>query len=176
MRPSRARAVCYSAHGLMRRSFVVLTVLIHASCIDPVHNDAVDALGPEESGVRPGPTHRPGQPCRTCHGSDGPANPEMTVGGTVYAVRGGTDPAEGVSVALTDAKGATYATTSNSVGNFYVWKRDWDPIFPLQIAISDGNGVNAVMVTKIGRDGACATCHRGSGDALHMPGVYLRAQ
>src|SRR5207249_3431097 len=37
------------------------------ACGDPVHDDAVAALGPEAPGVRPGPTPRPGQPGLTCH-------------------------------------------------------------------------------------------------------------
>ena len=140
----------------------------HASCIDPVHNDAVDALGGEVNGIHPGPTHRAGQPCLTCHGGDGPGSPEMSVGGTIYAVRGGSDAVSGVTISLTDAHGVQRSLTSNSAGNFYVFKTEWDPAFPLTVSVSDGT-THQEMTTTVGRDGACATCHRGGGDARHSP-------
>jgi hypothetical protein len=31
------------------------------------------------------------------------------------------------------------------------------------------------MRTPIGRDGSCASCHAGDGDAWRMPRVYLEA-
>ncbi len=159
----------------MRRSLLLFFVALGMGCIDPVHADAVDALGPEAAGVRQGPTHRPGQPCLTCHGGDGPGEPDMSVGGTVYAVRGGSTALPGVTVRLTDAKGSQWSSVSNSVGNFYVFKEEWDPVFPLTVALRYGDE-SAEMRTPIGRDGGCATCHRGTGDARRMPAVYLRAQ
>lgn len=146
-----------------------------ASCFNPVHDDAVDALGPEINGIRPGPRHRAGQPCLVCHGGLGPGSPEMSVGGTVYLARGGTEAASDVAVLLTDAKGATRTLASNDVGNFYVWKSDWDPAFPLSVSVSRGSDQQK-MESVIGRDGACATCHRGQGDATHMPAVFLRSR
>jgi hypothetical protein len=154
---------------------VVLAAALHASCIDPTHDQAVDALGPEVAGVPRGPTHRAGQPCLTCHGGSGPGAPEMAVGGTIYAARGGTTPLEGVRVTLTDAKGAQRTTSSNVVGNFYVFKSAWEPEFPLSVALSYGDE-RLEMKTPIGRDGACASCHRGAGDREHMPAVFLRSQ
>lgn len=160
----------------MRSTLAALVLAIAgSSCVDPVHDDAVDALGDEAPGVRPGPTHRPGQPCLTCHGGDGPGEPEMSIGGTVYAVRAGTEGIADVSVIVTDAKGGERELTTNSVGNFYMFKSEWEPVFPLTVTVA-GAGAEARMKTTIGRDGACATCHRGAGDARRMPGVYLRVQ
>jgi hypothetical protein len=155
--------------------FVVVSVGLHASCFDPTHDDSVAALGDEVAGVPRGPTHRHGQPCLTCHGGKGPGAPEMAVGGTVYAVRGGTAPLAGVSVTVTDAKGEQRSVTSNTVGNFYVFKSDWDPVFPLTVVLAS-DSETAEMTTRIGRDGSCATCHRGTGDQGHMPAVFMRSQ
>lgn len=154
---------------------VAFAVVVLVSCIDPTHDEAVAALGPEVAGVPRGPTHRAGQPCLTCHGGSGPGEPEMAVGGTIYEVRGGTVPLEGVTVTLTDARGAQRTTASNVVGNFYVFKSDWEPVFPLSVALTYGDE-RVEMKTPIGRDGACASCHRGTGDREHMPAVFMRSQ
>lgn len=159
----------------MRRPLILAAALFYASCMNPVHDDAVEALGGEVRGIPRGPTHRAGQPCLTCHGGDGPGEPDFVAGGTIYAVRGSSVPAPGVSVKLTDARGSTVATRSNQVGNFYVLAREWSPVFPLTVTISDGAD-EVPMQTPIGRDAACASCHRGTGDAQHMPGVYVRSE
>ncbi|AKV02281.1 hypothetical protein AKJ09_08944 [Labilithrix luteola] len=153
---------------------IVLGVAL-ASCDDPVHSDAVDALGPEVAGIPRGPRHRAGQPCLTCHGGDGPGSPDFSFGGTVFLVRGGTQGVPGVTVLLKDARGATIARSTNEVGNFYIQKSEWSPVFPVFATISYA-GEERPMATRIGGSGSCATCHRGSGDAQHMPGVFLRDQ
>jgi len=155
--------------------FAALTLALGASCYDPVHSDAVDALGPEADGIPRGPRHRAGQPCTTCHGGSGPGSPELSVAGTVFAVRGTTVASAPVTVTVTDATGATRSAATNEVGNFFITKSDWAPVFPLHVAI-DGDGAHKNMVTTIGRDGGCATCHRGQGDTTSMPGVFLRDQ
>lgn len=147
---------------------------IHASCIDPTHDSSVAALGPEVAGVPEGPTHRPGQPCVLCHGAIGPGEPEIVVGGTIYETKGDPKPAPDITVTLTDAKGTQRTTTTNSVGNFYVLKSAWEPVFPLSVGITNSQGANAEMESKIMRDGSCATCHRNAGDQHHMPAVFLR--
>jgi hypothetical protein len=61
------------------------------------------------------------------------------------------------------APGVTRTACSNSAGNFYILASDWTeplPVFPLTprvnvTATSNGTG----MVSLIGRDGSCATCH-----------------
>lgn len=142
-----------------------------ASCLDPVHDDAVAALGPEANGVREGPTHRPGQPCLTCHGGDGPG-PDFAVAGTVYETRNGTTPLPDVTVLLRDSSGATRTLLTNSVGNFYLSAKQWTPAYPI-FAELHYQDVEKKMVTRIGRNGGCAECHR-AGDRSQMPPVYLR--
>jgi hypothetical protein len=143
------------------------------ACYDPVHLDAVADLGPETPGVPVGPNHRIGQPCTTCHGGAGPAKLELSVGGTLFTVRGGAQPLAGGVVTVTDPLGDSRTLTSNPSGNFYVAKGDWDPAFPLSIVL-EAEGVRKTMLTNIGRDGSCANCHRGAGDGTYMPGVFLR--
>ncbi len=143
-----------------------------SSCLDPVHQDAVDALGPETNGEHPGPTHRRGQPCLTCHGGSGPGSPDFAVAGTVYAVRGGSDPAPGVTVTITDLNGTAKSVITNSAGNFYITRDSWRPVYPLSVSLSDGTKTKA-MFSHVGGDGSCATCHRGGGDNRHMPAVYF---
>jgi hypothetical protein len=158
------------------RAFVFFAcALALVSCIDPVHDDAVTALGGEASGVRPGPTHRPGQPCLVCHGGHGPGSPEMSVAGTVVGTRGSTQGVSGVTVTLTDATGVTKTLRSNGAGNYYFFKTEWDPAFPLSASVASGS-TQQVMKSQIEREGSCATCHAGTGDATHMPAVFVGVQ
>lgn len=160
----------------MRASLAVVPALVlaasAASCMDPVHSDAVDALGPEAAGVPEGPTHRPGQPCTVCHGGSGPGSPEFSVAGTVYVTRDARDPAIGADVVLTDARGASRTFRTNEVGTFYSSKAEWVPAFPLQVTVSYG-GTSKPMKTLVGGDGGCARCHRDPEDSGHMPHVYV---
>lgn len=142
------------------------------SCLDPVHSDRVDALGPEAAGTGPGPTHRPGQPCTTCHGGDGPGSPEFAFAGTVYATRTGTGPASGVDVVFTTANGRTFTARTNEVGNFYVPRTDFDVPLPVHVKLVSGSVTNE-MTTRIGGNGGCAFCHRDPAGATQMPHVYL---
>ena len=158
----------------MHARVLLLVCLLAASCIDPVHSDAVDALGPEANGERSGPRHRAGQPCFTCHGGSGPG-PDFAVAGTVYAVRGGSDPLPGAVVAITDAAGSTQRLATNEVGNFYLRASLWTPAFPLHVQLEYGDAKKE-MTTRIGRDGGCASCHIGAGSAKSMPAVFLRDQ
>jgi hypothetical protein len=151
----------------------LLVAAFAAACIDPVHRDAVANLGPEDPSVAPGPFHRPGQRCTTCHGGDGPAESEFSVAGTIFAVRNGSSPVPNAVVTVTDALGVTRKLPSNEAGNFFVRKRDWDPAFRLHVVV-EADDIRKEMATSIGRDGACATCHSEGGDATFMPGVYLR--
>lgn len=166
------------ARGLLFIAIAMLGASGTASCFDPVHSDEVAALGPERRGVLPGPNHRPGQNCRTCHGGRGPGSPELSIAGTIYSARGILEPLSGVTVALVDATGATRSVTSNEVGNFYISAASWSPTFPVLVGLhdrrADENGVKE-MVTPIGDNGACAFCHYGAVDEpTHMPPVFLR--
>jgi hypothetical protein len=155
------------------RALVLAVGTLGTSCYDPVHQDAVAQLGDEDPKVPKGPLHRPGQPCTTCHGGNGPADLELSVAGTVFTVRGSSDPLADVVVTVTDSTGASRTANSNAAGNFYLAKNDWAPAFPLHVTL-DSNGDHRVMISRIGRDGGCATCHHGQGDSMSMPGVFAR--
>lgn len=167
-RTASAAALAFGALGL--------------SCVDPVTDDAVAALGPEAPGVKEGPTHRPGQPCLTCHGDTGPGSPKMAVGGTVFQDSADGSPGQGgVTVRMTDATGRFEDRITNSVGNFYVFLEEWQPVWPLQVMLTRDVEVEREIevdgkkqtiketVTKKstmssllnGRVG-CATCHKGA--------------
>jgi hypothetical protein len=169
------------------RSLAVVAVMLggaaSASCIDPVHSDDVAALGGEVSGVREGPTHRPGQPCLVCHGGKGPGSPEFELAGTIYEFRdvpsGGV---EGVEVRITDVTGKVVTLQSNRAGNFYREKDRQTLYYPLNVELNDSRITDAPvgvkkMLTPIGRNGACAFCHVNNLNAAdkttHMPHVYL---
>jgi len=145
--------------------------LIIASCMNPVHDEAVIALGDEAPGVRKGPLHRPGQPCLTCHGGDGPG-PDFETAGTVYERRGETAPAANVVVNLEDSTGQKHTVTTNTAGNFYVETRRFTPTYPLYVTLTRGD-TKQEMTTRIGRRGGCADCHRAGGSQALVPAVYL---
>jgi mono/diheme cytochrome c family protein len=142
----------------MRALSIFLALSVVAACGDPVHDRAVEALGPEKPGVPKGPLHRAGQPCLTCHGGDGPGSPEMEFGGTAYAFEGDPAPAAGAAVRLLDANNRTYDVTANCAGNFWVPKGAFGGTFPMTAAVSVG-GLSRVMTTQMHREGACADCH-----------------
>jgi hypothetical protein len=156
------------------RAVAVLVPLVLATCsLDPVHDEAVSDLGPETAGAPPGPLHRPGQPCLVCH--DGStAKPAMSVAGTVYAVVGGGAPFSGATVSLTAEDGSTASASTNTVGNFYVLRDAWQPLYPLRVTVSYG-ALTSAMSTLIGRSGSCATCHVDPPTRLSAGRVYLAA-
>jgi hypothetical protein len=152
------------------------------SCNDPVHDAQVDALGAEPAGETPGPKHRPGKPCLTCHGGQGPADLELSVAGTIYATAAPDSPPL-VNATVTiydatqnaDAGGVPHTFVTNGAGNFYASRSDWSPVFPLHdISIKAQNlDTPTLMHTNIGREGSCASCHfdpRGNDSRGH---VYL---
>jgi len=156
-----------------------VAIVLGAACANPVHADAVAALGDEAPGVSPGPDHRPGQPCLTCHGGDGPG-PDFAIAGTIYETRGRNKPLEGVAVTLTDANRDTRQPVSNSVGNFYLRAEQWSPTFPVFVNLNyadpaTGKNVSIDMLTRLGGNGGCAFCHHGAdNEPSHMPPVFLR--
>jgi hypothetical protein len=159
----------------MRHSLLALAtaLALFGACGNPAHDDAVAALGPEAPGVTPGPTHRPGQPCLTCHGGLGPASEQFSIGGTAYetqrlpladgAPASTSPPLVGATVQLTDSSeltdasdassgSATQTTTTNSVGNFFILESDWAPVFPIgglaanhQIQICQGSCASSTV-------------------------------
>jgi hypothetical protein len=152
----------------------VLVLCGLGACADPVHDDRVEALGGEDPNVEPGPLHRPGQPCVTCHGNKGPAESEYSVAGTVYTLLRDKQPAADVWVLLGDIKGSVFSITTNQAGNFYVEKSEWDPVYPLQVKINRGT-ISKQMFTHIGQTGSCADCHLDPPGATSPGHVYLAA-
>jgi mono/diheme cytochrome c family protein len=150
-----------------------LLIALAAACYDPVHEDDVASLGNEVPGVPEGPLHRPGQHCTTCHGGDGPGDPQWSVAGTIFAYKGQTKPEVGATVTVTDKNGAQIVLTTNEAGNFYVEKDVWNPAYPLHVKISVP-GITRSMDSSIGRDGGCAACHRGVGDRHYVQQVWMR--
>ncbi len=128
---------------------------------DPVHSNAVDALGGEAPGVRTGPTHRPGQPCLLCHDGKLGDPPPFSVAGTIFLTPNDPRAANGVdgaSVVITDATGDARTFATNQAGNFYVPVSEWTPTYPLRVRVTYRT-YDVTMTSHIGRDGSCAGCH-----------------
>ncbi|HTB78897.1 MAG TPA: hypothetical protein VK762_36895 [Polyangiaceae bacterium] len=143
-----------------------------AACADATHDEQVQALGGEAPGVAAGPEHRPGQPCLVCHGGEGPASSSFSVAGTVYALFKESAPAVGAQVQIEDITGAVFRAPTNAAGNFYVTTSQWQPTYPTQMQVSLMAATNQ-MLTHVGRDGSCATCHQSlSGPSSPGP-VYV---
>ncbi|MEZ4297846.1 MAG: hypothetical protein R3B70_23015 [Polyangiaceae bacterium] len=149
--------------------------MLLASCANPVPDAYIEDLGEEVPGVPQSDIHRPGQPCLLCHGPYKGVEPEMTVAGTIYGypfdlgVKGGDPiPVEGVIIELSDSFGNSppEPPKTNCAGNFYLTKEQWNPAFPLRVAVrypvpGDEDGERVSMGTRISRDGSCAGCHTG---------------
>ena len=160
---SAGRQEARSGRALKRAfaSTVIVAGALGACFVDPVHDNEVSALGGEQQGVPPGPTHRPGQPCLVCHGGSGPANVQFSAGGTIFESQTGAPavPLPGATITLVDTNRSFGTGTTNAVGNFYVLQSDWAPTFPVHVDAVAYAGVSTPMLTHIGRDASCATCH-----------------
>jgi hypothetical protein len=159
----------------MKRALALLLVLAGpVACMDPVHDDAVKALGPEMGGVPPGPLHRPGQPCLTCHGGDGPADSEFSLAGTVYLTQYEHVQAPNVTVVIEDVDGVAGTVTTNEAGSFWVNADKWRPKYPLSLSVKYGI-ITSRMNTSVGRAGSCADCHdEKTGPTSTSPGhIYV---
>lgn len=151
--------------------------LVAAACASPTNDEAYEALGGELAGIKPETEwHRPGQPCLVCHGDYIGDSPTMLVGGTIYASRSNVSAdhspfANGAVVEITNAQGNSISRTTNCTGNFWVEEDNpegWVAAFPLFAAVTcpspdGGEPRRVVMGTRIGRDGSCASCHKGAG-------------
>jgi hypothetical protein len=154
--------------------FAVCGAAMPVACADPVHDDLVDSLGPEAAGVPPGPLHRPGQPCLACHGGEGPASLQFSVGGTIYAVRGEPAPAVGAAVQIEDIDGNYWTSNTNSAGNFFVELAHFAPTYPIRMeVVSSGGSITQRMQTYAGRSGSCADCHTSRADPQSPGPIYL---
>jgi hypothetical protein len=150
--------------------FVAL-LLLHAGCSDPVMTAQIEALGPEEPGVAPGPDHRPGQPCLHCHSEGGPASSKpFAMAGTVYDTaapnaKGAAD----IYVQFTDASGGSPRSTPKTrrSGNFFIPRDDWPDLrFPARVGLykSLNEAPLVIMKSLINREGSCNFCHRANRD------------
>ena len=151
----------------------LLAAPVPLACSDPVLDAQIAAL--PDDGVRNGPTHRGGQPCTLCHSSHGGKTPVFSLAGTVYQKPAPSKiPVENAVVHVTDATGATMDLTSNCAGNFYIADTQWQPTFPLFVDLSlPSTGETIKMITKIGRDTACAQCHADPIGTDTVGHVYL---
>jgi hypothetical protein len=164
-------------------SVLLPLVAVVAACdTDPVHTDAVNALGPEVAGIPQGEYHRAGQPCVLCHGPEGPAKTQFSVGGTVFFGPAQTEPPIGVgnvTVLLEDDSQSQFQVTTNCVGNFYIKPGDWPghPEYPMLVTIQgqpEGTNLQISMQSHIGRDGSCGDCHQAPPPTYNSPGfVHL---
>ncbi len=159
----------------MRAGLVAIALAFAAAgACDPVHDAQRSSLDGETRGVPTGPLHRPGQPCLVCHDGSLGNPPKFSVAGTVYQNAGDTVALDGATVTLTAADGTTFATVTNSAGNFYVNPDDFDPSYPMHVSITYGS-TTTTMQSHVGRDGSCAGCHKDPA-APDSPGhVYFNA-
>jgi len=155
--------------------FVVLCAALASGCANPIQDALIEQLGPEDPAVPESDIHRPGQPCLLCHGPYKGAEPEMSVAGTIYGyswdaahAKSEPIPVKDVIIEISDAFGTSPAVApkTNCAGNFYLTKEDWNPSFPLRVAIrypvpGEENGERVSMGTRISRDGSCNGCHEG---------------
>jgi len=154
------------------RSLLAFVAALAAACAfsacstDPVHDDAVSALGPEAANIPQGQYHRAGQPCVVCHGPEGPANTQFSIAGTVFYGPASNSAPVGVgnvTVQLEDDSQSKFSVTTNCVGNFWVKPSDWNPAFPVLASIAgnpEGTMLQQTMVSHIGRDPSCGDCHQ----------------
>jgi mono/diheme cytochrome c family protein len=111
----------------------------------------------------------PGRSCISCHASKG-EGPSFTVAGTVYGAAGQADDCagvQGVTVELTDAKGAVTTLTSNAAGNFFTEK---SLVMPYTARVLTATGERKMFGAQ--SNGDCAACHTATG-ASGAPGRIL---
>jgi len=144
----------------------IAAAVVVPSCSDPVHDQEVAALGPEDPSIPKGEYHRAGQPCTVCHGPEGPAQTTFSVAGTIFwnpyeGTTGatGVTGANGAIVSLVDSYGSQYQIQANCVGNFWVSPALYNPSFPMLAAIGIQGETNTSMFTQISRSGSCAVGH-----------------
>jgi hypothetical protein len=160
---------------MIRRSTLLCAAIagaLVASC-NPVHDDAVDALGGETPGVPRGPLHRPGQPCLTCHDGAIGDPPAFSVAGTIFQTQGTLAPAENAMVKLTDANGREFLKATNAAGNFYIQPHEFTPTYPMHVEVSYASFPVVKMSSGIGRDGSCADCHSDPASASSSGHIYI---
>ena len=171
----RARHLATKAEApLPLAAAVAACAIALAACGNPIHDDAVAALGPEDPSVPQGPLHRPGQPCLTCHGGDGPGGLVFSLAGTVVDTRGAAAPAINAYVQTEDIDGNYWTVQTNAAGNFYVEADHFQPVYPVRMTVvSQDMSVSQQMQTYSARDGSCADCHAPTTGPRSAGPVYL---
>jgi hypothetical protein len=98
-----------------------------------------------------GPTMRPGENCKSCHGftASAPVFP------TVQAAS--SEGINGATVTIVDSNQKSVTMTSNSAGNFYT---DDSIAWPATITLTLGSRSATMPAAP---NGACASCHTTSG-------------
>ncbi len=156
------------------RSAYLLTAsiaLAAPACADPVIDDAIEKLGGETAGVKPGPLHRPGQPCALCHSARG-GESEFSLAGTVYVDALSLTPIEDVNVRIIDSQSRQFVARTNCAGNFFIKPEEFTPDFPIWLGLERG-GIFRYMDTPVYREASCAGCH-GDPKSLSTAGhVFL---
>jgi hypothetical protein len=161
---------------LVHRLVIICSLFALAlGCDDPVRARAIAALGPEAPGVRPGPLHRPGQPCLLCHDPSGDRDPAFSVAGTVYRESDERQPLNVVTVHLVDADGRAFSAPTNCAGNFFVSPDEYTPRYPLWTTLQ-AEDQTIDMESPIYRDGSCASCHTDPKSPTSAGHVFLLDQ
>jgi hypothetical protein len=190
MRPARSffrRRIRVATAGLLVATLA--TLLVAPSCTDPVHDQEVQALGPENPAIPKGEFHRAGQPCLVCHGPEGPAQTQFSIAGTVFgnpftppygttgAVPTGSVGYNNAYIAIADDNGQQSSNIySNCVGNFWATPAAFNPAFPVLVAVyPNGSSNPQTMFTQISRAGSCATCHSDPPNYNALGHIYIAA-
>jgi hypothetical protein len=162
----------------------IATAVVAPACQDPVHDQEVSALGPENPQVPRGQYHRAGQPCTVCHGPEGPAQTQFSVAGTIfwqpYAQPNGQNQGElgasNAQVSMVDSLGKQFAVVTNCVGNFWTTPAAFNPAFPIKVSVFTPELKGAPpMFSQISRAGSCAECHSDPPNYNALGHIYLGA-
>jgi hypothetical protein len=80
----------------------------------------------------------------------------------------------GATVSFTSVDGKTFDTTTNEAGNFYAQPSQFQPGYPMKVAVTFGQ-VTVKMTSEIGRNGSCAKCHTDPFGATSAGHVFIPA-
>jgi hypothetical protein len=125
--------------------------------VDPEHEAAVEALGPEDPTIPVGPLHRAGQPCMLCHDLGEDAAP-FNIAGTLYRDNLSKTPLTDADVLFVDSASNQFTAHTNCAGNFYIGLESFEPVWPFWVTIRQGANDSA-MGSPVHRERSCAACH-----------------
>jgi hypothetical protein len=136
---------------------MALAVGFASACRDPMVEQAIAALGPEDPGVATGPLHRPNQPCVLCHSEKGGSS-VMSFGGTINRDDLQREAVANATVIIVDATGSEQRGVTNCAGNFFLRPNGTWPQFPVWTSVQVGD-YKVDMESPIYRERSCAGCH-----------------